>query len=622
MPIEADGAAYVVWPSDAKVILRTLGDEPITLLPGWTPSFALMDAGETVAVLLRHHDGRTAVWFFDQDLRFRSNQLGELPSNHVDAMTAGMAATAIRIWSELICAPTPAVDAEDLRVVEVLEPLLGELAGPLTSQVAPAQARIVRLDETSSGVIASAGLDPGTLDGLFRRDFLADILDTVQRGALTLPSPFDGGVLVTNQTLCIHPAAVAYRFVANDGTVFYAIAGLWRIRLCALYFPASGLAVFPSREVYANIMSQVGGPLEAVFLHHVLNHAVTWYGYLQAPVRQVSAVYIQEHLGHHLYNELGGLSALVAHVAPEAWPSILMINSGRSEMYGAVDEIFPELKGKVDRTPRDGFMLADFAYRSHLCLVRPTDDYVSRDLARRITGVLDGDLNLGLARSRHRHLMERGFTSVILGLRVENRTIVDQVEFFRAVIASLVNQLGRVAVVIDGHDARPGAADGTTFVSHGEHIATRSVAEVEREMAHSIQAAYMGRDDVEVISTVGASMAETIFWCGRALMFVTPWGAGLAKYRWLCNLPGLVTAGVHFSRHAGHFEMHLYDAREFMQDPTQVMFFTSDEVEDDPTAPLLVGIPEPVRVNYRVHPEAIDRRVRAALALARLGRPG
>ena len=156
LPIEADGAAYIVWQGGGKVILRTKGDEPITLLPGWTPTFALMDIGETVTVLLRHHDGRMAVWFFDQDLRFQSNQIAELPPSHVEAMTAGIAATAIRIWSELICAPTPAVDAEDLRAVEVIEPLLGELAGPLTALVAPAPARIVLLDETSGGLIALA----------------------------------------------------------------------------------------------------------------------------------------------------------------------------------------------------------------------------------------------------------------------------------------------------------------------------------------------------------------------------------------------------------------------------------------------------------------------------------
>ena len=95
--------------------------------------------------------------------------------------------------------------------------------------------------EAVDGFAVHAYSGTSFFDGLFRRDFLSDMLDTAARGALVLPSPLDGRVLATDRALCLNAAVIAYRFVGNDGTVFYAIAGLWRVTLCALKASRGGL---------------------------------------------------------------------------------------------------------------------------------------------------------------------------------------------------------------------------------------------------------------------------------------------------------------------------------------------------------------------------------------------
>jgi hypothetical protein len=247
--------------------------------------------------------------------------------------------------------------------------------------------------------------------------------------------------------------------------------------------------------------------------------------------------------------------------------------------------------------------------------VRPTDDYVSRDLAARIIRVLESDPALLEHRQRHQDLLQRGFTTVLLGLRVENRTVIDQAEFFCDIIDVLVERLGRVACVVDGHDAVVTAEGAKPFLSHGEGVAKRSAMEVENEILEAIRDRYKGRDDVDVISAVGATMAATVFWCNRSALFVTPWGAGLAKYRWLCNRPGLVAAGERFLREGDPFQIHLYDAREFMQDPKPVVFFKREDVEDDQNATQLIDLSDGYRVNYRVRPGVVRKRVLETLAL-------
>jgi hypothetical protein len=351
-----------------------------------------------------------------------------------------------------------------------------------------------------------------------------------------------------------------------------------------------------------------------VMLRHVIGHAAAIEEYLTAPERRMSLLYIQEHLGHHLYNELGGMDAVVREIPRERMPEILLINAPKSEMYGRIDEIFPELAGKVDRTPRNPDGLARHAYETRLCLVRPTDDYVSRDLANRIIRLAEQDPALDTDRRVYDYLIERGFTLVMLGLRVENRTLVDQTGFFIEVIDTMAEKLGRLAVVVDGHDTRATEDGVRAFESHGEAIASRSVADVENEILAALRQRYRDRQDIEVVSTVGASMNATLFWCVRSAAFVCPWGAGLAKYRWVCNRPGLVVAGDRFLRHGEFLTIHLYDAREFMERPTRVVFFSADDVEDDPEAPLLIGLADAYRVNYRVRPGAVRTRVLELLA--------
>ena len=124
---------------------------------------------------------------------------------------------------------------------------------------------------------------------------------------------------------------------------------------------------------------------------------------------------------------------------------------------------------------------------------------------------------------------------MLLGLRVENRTLADQEAFFADVMTMCVEELGRVAFVIDGHNMR----DGVAFRSHGEQASDTVAIAEEQRIAELL--AYHVRDDasMQVIDIIGAPLRTSIFWCNRAAFFVTPWGAGLAKYRWVCNRPEL-----------------------------------------------------------------------------------
>ncbi len=107
----------------------------------------------------------------------------------------------------------------------------------------------------------------------------------------------------------------------------------------------------------------------------------------------------------------------------------------------------------------------------------------------------------------------------------------------------------------------------------------RRRSEVEQALVQHVRNAFAGDPNVAVISTVGAPVTASVFWCRRAAFFVTPWGAGLAKYRWICNQRGLVVAGERFFHFAGHKTVHLYDLADYMEAPTPLDFISAGRGE-------------------------------------------
>ena len=624
LKIEAEGASFYARPRGERIALGTVSGAPLPLLPGWTPVLALTGLCPISVLELHHIDGNSSIWFMDEEFRFKTNSFAELPPDLQEALRRELARPARAAWEQLAGSAAPGLDDDTAQIFRSAGQLMRDLAPELLPATGLAETVAVRLDAAEERALMSsvgagpgaAPIEPAIVTGLFERDYLQDMIAAVETGRVSLPSPATGAMLSTDIAFVLNPSTIAYRFYDPVGKfAFFAIATRWRIMLSALYFPMSGLVICPTDRMLVDLNGFLGGSVGEVMFRHILRHAIDLQEYVRHPSRRISVLYQQEHIGHHLYNELGGISTLLQRIPGERVPEMMLVNAFKSEMFGPVDQIFPELQGKLDRTARDPVNLARHAYATRACLVRPTDDYVSRDLAARIIRVLEGDPGIQEHRQRHRDLVQRGFTTVLFGLRVENRTVIAQAEFFCDVIDVLVERLGRVACVIDGHDAVVTAEGVKPFLSHGEGVAKRSVMDVENEILEAIKDRYGHRDDVDIISAVGATMAATVFWCNRSALFVTPWGAGLAKYRWICNLPGLIAGGERFLREGNHDQIHLYDSREFMQDPAPVVFFLPEDVEDDPSAPQLIDLSDGYRVNYRVRPGAVRKRVLETLAI-------
>jgi hypothetical protein len=118
-------------------------------------------------------------------------------------------------------------------------------------------------------------------------------------------------------------------------------------------------------------------------------------------------------------------------------------------------------------------------------------------------------------------------------------------------------------------------------------------------------------DKLRIINTVGAPIARSLFWAQQAAFFVALWGAGLAKYRWIANKPGLVlTNRANLVQMDG--DLGIYNSPAMMDVPTLLDFIDAEHVTDLPA-------PDSFYANFNVDPAAL--RLALDRLIARLELP-
>jgi hypothetical protein len=191
-------------------------------------------------------------------------------------------------------------------------------------------------------------------------------------------------------------------------------------------------------------------------------------------------------------------------------------------------------------------------------------------------------------------LKQRTGPVLLIGLRIENRTVVNQAEFLEHLVRHIATVAPGCTIVLDGQNRRD---DDQPVGSFSDNIAIRSPLDVEAELCAAVIASAIGQD-VTVVTTTGTTIANSIAWAHSASCFIAIWGAGLAKYRWICNKPGLVLSSKHHLLNPA--EMSIYHTTTTMEAPTKVVYADPACVEDDPTALQLIPVDGPRHVSFRV----------------------
>ena len=611
---DAEGSHRYAGPDRGCELLAD--GKPIVLEPGWRiPRLSSLFFPIFVADL-HHDDGRTAYWFFDGQGGFITDSWGRLPEPTRSVLAAYGATILEDLWQDVVAHPGRGtrdhVEAFLELPVATRKIIFDFMHSPPDPEARTVTWAMTDAEPEALAYVAQTERGAALLDRACLRKTLTRYVQDqnialANEETITWPSPIDGRELpASGFALLIDNLCFAYRVQDLDiGFTFYIIAFEWHFRTFGLYLPENDLLVTRDGEHLASLLGY-----EANYRLNFLRHAVQFGDAVLAGSRQPPGKLYHTfrghsamHIGHFVWQDLSGIDHFLAAVKPERIPQFLVPESYlKPEIYGPIDEIFPILRGKVVRTDDMFSAMIPTLYREHSRVIKATSTYVRRAVG---AAILRGYKDLPAWRklvSRRRKIRGGSSIVVLLGLRVGNRTIPD-IEFVgRHLISAICESFPAATVIIDGQNASPDAM----YASVGDDAAAPdSFLRRETDIARALTK-HAAAHGCRIINNIGRPVAESLLWCEIADFFVAPWGAALAKYRWICNKPGLVLAG-RWNLQNLH-ELAIYHGADTNEAPAE-MWFNSPQAVEDLVDDDEADVETFKRCNFRIDVQAVQEQL-------------
>jgi hypothetical protein len=248
-----------------------------------------------------------------------------------------------------------------------------------------------------------------------------------------------------------------------------------------------------------------------------------------------------KHLGHAIWN---GLSAITPFINNESW-------------HDRVDSFF------VNASVFDRRLLTEFnknlihysgveknfeldVFTENLFVITLKDNYVPNTLS---ISILRSAIENVQDSSQIESFRKSFFPIVLLGVRLGTRQWLNQSSVYGQMIKQFESEYPNIGFVIDGMNS----IDGDVHSSHGS-IDLKSEIELANTLAE-------GKNNV--ISMVGTTLIENLPWIEMVDFCVTPWGAGLAKYKWIHNKKCIVVSSKCVLTEKK--DVHIYDSEDFLE---------------------------------------------------------
>lgn len=586
-----------------RIVAATSADlpNPKALLPGWR-AVQMISATGFAIFELAHDNGNRAEWYFDHEGR-QSNSMSVWSADTLQAfITAFKPAIQALLDGALSLSdlPEPAVLREFARINPALRVAIADALQP---HVLPEPQHI---DLDTNDASALPWVKPARLRLALATNLQDRFLSAMRAKTLTWPSPVSDVEMLCTGSITLDNINSLFRFREPEQQFdVYLLATEHMSRVAGFFIPVHEVTISAGLD-QAKLFRHF-----ARISYHVLRHLARYAESLIAgqenfPKQHRFATFLRggnaAHLGHQLWNELSAIDALCAELPWDCLPAWLIPGHKESEIefYGPIDALFPEIACNVRRGLADEAALTRYAYENRLIVFRATRQYISNGLRNRV-------MAYAAARAPTLPAATRSF---LIGLRVENRTATDLADLCALLIEEAVALYPGCTIVFDGHNSRSNTRDDHVITSHREHVASRSPLQVERDIVNTMRARFQDQS-VQILDTLGEPLAISIVWAAACDGFMAIWGAGLAKYRWVANKPGLIVTNQWNMSHRG--DLRIYDDKAYMADPTPVIFVPSSTVQDQPSAPMLVPSEGPSYSNFSFDTAAMREHVRAFL---------
>ena len=566
------------------------GGTPVNFDNGWRVEGIEAILAPLLTIVLRHRDGTRAVWFTDLHGRVVANHLGHLQP----ALQQHVLQKAMQVfdgmWNWLVLgSDTPSRPSIASVMGCVPSGDLGSLASAwMEATGRGGETRIWALSETlpsGLGYLVPTrrglrGFDPELVRQALLHSLQQEADRLLRTGRMQWPSPADGAPVDSDGfALLLDRDCFAYRFVQElTGLTFYVICSGGHFRNYALYFPTAELLVMQTPAL-GNDFVRIARFGDTMLRHLCQFDAALAEGQDRKTDPIVQLVYgaCAVHIGHYIWQDLSGLAFMLRQALPsERLPQLQMFELSRTQQYfGPEEQVFPILSGRIERHDKHFSSHVDTFYRRHQRVIKYTAISVPASLRGAVLGAAEGRPELQAVRREADAAKRRPAPVIVLGIRVGNRTMVDLEEFAASLVRHLARAFPGCTVVLDGlNDVQ----------DRGQAVQAPTGSDLAHELALGRSLAEIaGRVGVRLIDNVNRSALRSVLWCSRADAFIAPLGAALAKYRWICNTPGLVLSSRWNLEHRS--DLHIYDAPAALEGSSEMQFNAIADVQDAEAAP-------------------------------------
>lgn len=387
-----------------------------------------------------------------------------------------------------------------------------------------------------------------------------DTLDSLDRGAKASVNPFTGQVQETRHML----GADVFYFAQGDSpylvcqwgetdTTFADTFWILPTLKLVIYFPQTNILKSTARAWLASLYERVLGNQDAAIKH------------LAGPIdRIVVSQHPIPHIGHYVWNGVSGWSPFFRYCPRDKLPDAIAFY-GNLRLMADVTELYAEACEAVGEIIlfADEAAGASYPFDTHCLLLTLKDDYITQDLAQRMIRWAYANVTPEFS-DRLAEMRSRCFPLFLVNVRLGNRSWIEQKDGWVELLNALAQEYPGVGFILDGINA--GVTQGWTH-------AQMSVAP-EYELAQHLIASCPG---VPVMSSIGCSISESLVVGDQADAFIGHVGAGMAKYRWVSNLPGVAFSNETFSR-PNDRDGRLYD--HYREQARKALHVARDSVRD------------------------------------------
>ena len=585
--VDADGLLSILVDGALEFAMTVGGAQQAGFSLGWRASHVVTCFAPLLMVELRADDGRMATWVLDARFDRVDDDAFRHPAT-IEVLRTLAPPMIRRHWLQILsladCEPgydpppmlrlnrharTNLLDrVRDLVMPDTADQLLGKLDQPIVLPPAPGR--------PAEMVLPEQHVRHAVRHGLYHAG-----LDAIRQGRLVWPSPVDGSDATLEAVFAPQDYTIIYQFRDRNGLRFLVATGERDCVLIGLYLPLDNRFIGDVEPPNWWFRGHIPADFWMMLYGHCLRHAELLAGRRRTQAATIVNLFMAPpllHLGHYVWNDLTGQAALVREV-PDRLPTSQIIAGplGQNEFFGPLETLFPPLAGRVDRSLPDIEAFVAATYGGDAVPIRFTRTYVDRSLRDLVrAAILPTDAFRDAREERSR--LGAG-PLIVVGIRLEDRTFVDPPAFYEALLDHLAARHPGAVVVLDGRNARPGGAPGEVIASIKDGQARRAPLDAELELVDHLRSYATGLD-VHVASTVGLPIQASMAWCYLAAMCVAPWGAGLAKYRWLANLPSVILTSRHNLER--RTDLDIYHAPTWMEQPTRLVFPAPNRVVDHP----------------------------------------